>query len=99
MKVLHLQTGCRLHFGLIELAAGEPMRFAGLGLMLDQPNFELAFSAAESFTVDASPIESQNPTADSKDEFESRIGAAIRQRARLWWLALNNAPLPAMCGC
>ncbi len=83
MKVLHLQTGCRLHFGLIELASGEPMRFAGLGLMLDQPNFELAFSAAESFTVDASPIESQNPTADSKDEFESRIGAAIRQRQAL----------------
>lgn len=92
MKVLHLRTGCRLHFGLIELAAGEPMRFAGLGLMLDQPNFELAFSAAESFTIDASHIEppspaaadaSANSTADSKAEFESRIGAAIRQRQTL----------------
>lgn len=92
MKVLHLRSGCRLHFGLMELAAGEPMRFAGLGLMLDQPNFELAFSAAESSTVDVSSIELPSPatadasagiTADILAEFESRIHAAIRQRQAL----------------
>ena len=92
MKVLHLRTGCRLHFGLMELAAGEPMRFAGLGLMLDQPSFELAFSAAESPALEVSlperPVAATAVAAtvaatDIKAEFEGRILAAIRQRRTL----------------
>lgn len=71
MKVLRLRTGCRLHFGLMELAAKEPLQYAGLGLMLDQPGFELSFASAElpagdsllddsiaiAITVDASEVE------------------------------------------
>ncbi len=48
MNVLHLRTGCRLHFGLMELAADEPWRYAGLGMMLDAPGFEISFADARS---------------------------------------------------
>lgn len=72
MKVLHLRTGCRLHFGLMELAAKEPLQYAGLGLMLDQPGFELSITSVDlptgdsrvdgssitpAITVDASEVE------------------------------------------
>ena len=42
--LLEVRTGCRLHFGLMELADGRPLRFGGLGLMLDQPGWHLRFS-------------------------------------------------------
>ncbi|MEY4566565.1 MAG: hypothetical protein RLY14_1535, partial [Planctomycetota bacterium] len=32
-----LSTGTRLHCGLLETAPGEPLRFGGLGLMVEQP--------------------------------------------------------------
>ncbi|MEO8270888.1 MAG: hypothetical protein ABI557_14285, partial [Aureliella sp.] len=92
MKVLHLRTGCRLHFGLMELAAGEPLRFAGLGLMLDQPNFQLAFSEANSLIsrveqcdlpTAATERVSANATEAYNAEYEGRIWAAIRQRQTL----------------
>lgn len=35
-------TGCRIHFGLAEIAADEPNRYAGLGLALDNPGFEVS---------------------------------------------------------
>lgn len=42
--MLEVRTGCRLHFGLMEVAAGAPHRFAGLGLMLARPGFVLNFA-------------------------------------------------------
>lgn len=45
MLLLEVRTGCRLHFGLLELAEGHPLRFGGLGLMLDQPGWHLQFSS------------------------------------------------------
>ncbi len=41
--MLEVSTGSRLHFGLLELAAGQPLRFGGLGLMLDEPGWLLRF--------------------------------------------------------
>lgn len=35
--MLEIRTGCRLHFGLMELAPDQPHRFAGLGLMVQSP--------------------------------------------------------------
>lgn len=43
--MLELRTGCRLHFGLMELAEGSPGRFAGLGVMLSEPTMVLRVSA------------------------------------------------------
>ncbi|MEZ6136883.1 MAG: hypothetical protein R3C53_18465 [Pirellulaceae bacterium] len=42
--MFEIQTGCRLHFGLMELAEGQAQRFGGLGLMLDRPGWRLRFS-------------------------------------------------------
>lgn len=89
MKVLHLRTGCRLHFGLMELAPGEPLRFAGMGLMLTQPSFELAFSATGSSTAEPAPpsdltaIDPADFTAETKLELARRIAAVQKQRQRL----------------
>ncbi|MCA9132029.1 MAG: hypothetical protein KDA45_02700 [Planctomycetales bacterium] len=44
--MLQVRTGGRLHLGLMELAAGETLRFGGLGLMLSSPQLVLEFSAA-----------------------------------------------------
>ncbi len=46
--MLDVRTGSRLHFGLMELAAGEPLRYAGLGLMLDEPGWVIRMSSAKS---------------------------------------------------
>lgn len=68
MNTLHLRTGSRLHFGLMELAAEEPLRYAGLGLMLDQPGFELSFTSLGCSTDTSSTIDSPtaNPRAGSR---------------------------------
>lgn len=42
--MLEVVTGSRLHFGLLELAAGQPLRFGGLGLMLEEPGWVLRFA-------------------------------------------------------
>lgn len=42
--LLELRTGCRLHFGLMELAANAPCRYAGLGVMLSEPSMHLRIS-------------------------------------------------------
>ena len=40
-RLLELSTGCRLHFGLLELAEGQPNRYGGMGLMLETPKLHL----------------------------------------------------------
>ena len=44
-RLLELSTGCRLHFGLLELAEGQPNRYGGLGLMLETPKLRLRWHA------------------------------------------------------
>lgn len=44
-RLLELSTGCRLHFGLLELAEGHPNRYGGLGLMLETPQLRLRLHA------------------------------------------------------
>lgn len=39
--VIEIRTGCRIHFGLIELAPGQPHRYGGLGLALQEPGYHL----------------------------------------------------------
>ncbi|MBX3422697.1 MAG: hypothetical protein KF752_14175 [Pirellulaceae bacterium] len=55
LAVLELRTGCRLHFGLMELAQGAPQRFAGLGVMLQQPCLQLRLHYWTSDCLDNSP--------------------------------------------
>src|SRR5690606_14699868 len=71
MESLEIRTGCRLHFGLMELAAGQPLRFGGMGLMLEEPGFVLRFSARPS------------TKAIPNGEIQRRVAAQLeRQRGR-----------------
>jgi beta-ribofuranosylaminobenzene 5'-phosphate synthase len=49
-ELLEVVTGSRLHFGLLELAAGQPLRYGGLGLMLDEPGWVLRFTDSSTST-------------------------------------------------
>lgn len=50
--MLELCTGSRLHFGLLELARGQPHRFGGLGLMLKWPQLLVEVRDLEGHSVD-----------------------------------------------
>lgn len=65
--MLEVRTGCRLHFGLMELAAEEPHRFAGLGLMIQMPRVRLR--VGPELAVDACR------SADA--EINARVQAAV----------------------
>lgn len=41
--MLEVRTGCRLHFGLMELCPNQPRCFGGLGLMLTSPHLRVRF--------------------------------------------------------
>ena len=69
--LLEIRTGCRLHFGLMELADGEPLRFGGLGLMLDQPHWKLRLQHSETLQVTAA-------TSRPHDELFSRIRKVLQ---------------------
>ncbi|MEX1223067.1 MAG: hypothetical protein WEA31_00840 [Pirellulales bacterium] len=46
-----VETGCRLHFGLLSLGKSPGRRFGGVGVMLAAPRLELHVSASEQFAV------------------------------------------------
>ncbi len=88
LAAIDLTTGCRLHFGLIELAEGQPNRFGGLGLGLDGPGFPLGAHARPSQKSsrrlgddDAHACTVQLPTdlshADA-DEYRRRVEEAFQ---------------------
>lgn len=88
--MLEVVTGSRLHFGLLELASGQPMRYGGLGLMLDKPGWVLRFkknnpaspldiSTAESIATDiSSRIEQVRERMQSQLEPNSDVDFTAR---------------------
>lgn len=72
-----LRTGCRLHFGLMELAPEAPNRYAGLGVMIEQPSMMIRVSDSKqrSFAATADSIDST-----SLAEYQQRIDAWLRQQ-------------------
>ncbi len=94
MKRLHIRTGCRLHFGLMELAAHAPHRYAGLGVMLSQPHCELTFSPsvcsrkgkiAASPPADSAGLPCDEPAERSEaDEMTHKIVQVVNLRRSLW---------------
>src|SRR6187401_696760 len=50
-RVVHVIAPSRLHFGLWSLGGGEGRQFGGVGAMIEQPELELSFTAAEEFSV------------------------------------------------
>ena len=69
--MLELCTGSRLHFGLMELAAGQPHRFGGLGLML----------AAPQVCVRVAPRTAASH-ASRESELDCRVASALAQVER-----------------
>jgi beta-ribofuranosylaminobenzene 5'-phosphate synthase len=72
-----LRTGCRLHFGLMELAPQAPNRYAGLGVMIEQPSMiiRVGDSNKRRFAVTADSIDSA-----SLAEYQQRIDSWLRQQ-------------------
>lgn len=71
-RLLELSTGCRLHFGLLELAEGQPNRYGGLGLMLDAPKLRLRWHSQPNISPTDLPRTHIAPTV----EIERRIQLA-----------------------
>lgn len=71
--MLEVQTGCRIHFGLMELCAGQPLCFGGLGLMLESPGFRLRL---EGRSTGIAPILAA-PNQDLDDAVRERIQRVI----------------------
>jgi len=44
---VHVQTGARLHFGLLAVAPARGRRFGGIGVMLDAPGFRVTLKPAD----------------------------------------------------
>jgi beta-RFAP synthase len=69
--LLELRTGCRLHFGLMELAAGSPGRFAGLGVMLSEPSMVLRTSAPTNDVMSAFSLSDADQAAEPSSDVNS----------------------------
>ncbi len=74
-ELLEVRTGCRLHFGLMELAPGQPLRFGGLGLMLSEPSLQIDFRASQQTRI------AFDSAVDA--EVNHRIGAVLELRNSL----------------
>lgn len=80
-SVLELQTGCRIHFGLAELAEGQPRRYAGLGIMLAQPQLIVR--------VSTNCTESPNSTSPRLKVHQS-ISNELEHRIRQWMVSQRS---------
>lgn len=69
--MIEVRTGCRLHFGLMELAEGAPNRYAGFGVMLQSPRIQIAIGADVGL---AAEIDST-----SFEEYQQRIGTLLEK--------------------
>jgi beta-ribofuranosylaminobenzene 5'-phosphate synthase len=83
-----IQSPARLHFGLLEVCAGQDRLFGGLGAMIDQPSTQL------SLKIDPSSV-SNKPWAykiDAQEPWRSRIESVLNR-----WIASNGNPgLPSI---
>jgi beta-ribofuranosylaminobenzene 5'-phosphate synthase len=66
VELLEVRTGCRLHFGLMELCPSEALRYAGLGLMLDRPGWQLRFTHERESLPNSCAQEIDRPDANQR---------------------------------
>jgi predicted sugar kinase len=78
-----LSTGARLHCGLLETAPGEPLRFGGLGLMVEHPEVHAEIKVSSHSGIHAAGnvarerIEKQLVALEPKLSHDGRCGATI----------------------
>ena len=70
--MLELCTASRLHFGLLELAAGQPHRFGGLGLMVETPQLRVRIA-------EGAPA----PPTKESGEIDRRVHSALEHVERM----------------
>lgn len=92
--MLEIRTGCRLHFGLLELCRGEPLCFGGFGLMVDQPQWRIQMRGS---------AQSDSPRVKALDEIVRRTQQVVDLRRQLepdtsFPSEIEVAPLPLHCG-
>jgi predicted sugar kinase len=52
MAQFRIQTGSRLHFGLLAYGPHSERQFGGLGLMIDRPGIELTATSADTWSAE-----------------------------------------------
>jgi beta-ribofuranosylaminobenzene 5'-phosphate synthase len=103
IKLLEVKTGSRLHFGLFELAEGEPLRYGGLGLMLAEPGWRLRFSTKdpnqqlETVVHDCDPL-SANDIRQRIDYVRERVDSFYPHQASIQVDVLQSLPLHSGLG-
>ncbi len=80
MSAITVQTGARLHFGLLAVQAASGRNFGGVGLMVQSPGCELSVEAAAHDECLAEP-EMLARLATWRDEYRRRCPAAHRPPA------------------
>lgn len=70
--IVHVQTGARLHFGLLAVAPARGRRFGGMGVMIDQPGFSITLQRAEQDQITGSTT------------YASRIRDTVQRLHQIW---------------
>ncbi len=83
-----IQSPARLHFGLLEVCAGQDRLFGGLGAMIEQPSTQL------SLKIDPSSVPNKpwTYTIDAEEPWRSRIESVLNR----WITANGNPGLPSI---
>jgi beta-ribofuranosylaminobenzene 5'-phosphate synthase len=92
--LLELVTSCRLHFGLLELAADQPHRYGGLGLMIQAPQMRLRCDLGAH--VMTCPVEVQTRIQHVVDREAARSG--FRPPNNYWLDAIELVPMHSGLG-
>ncbi|HBE66588.1 MAG TPA: hypothetical protein DDW52_00430, partial [Planctomycetaceae bacterium] len=74
MERVDVVTGCRIHFGLAELYRGSQNCFAGIGLALAEPGFDLSL-----VSTTASPPIANRFTGPDYTEYHHRASAVLER--------------------
>ncbi|MEM7477108.1 MAG: hypothetical protein AAF483_19165 [Planctomycetota bacterium] len=80
MSILAIKTGCRLHFGLMELCKQQEGCYSGLGLMLSNPGFQLDFDLHRHATAELSSTRvtiAESVNAVDAEELIGRIQSVV----------------------
>ena len=101
--MIEVATGCRLHFGLLEIYPEAENCFGGLGIMLEDPQLKVIVDPLE-IEETSSTANDTLPTSANTSEFDFKLEELIQRRSR--WKPnekfLPNVkikqPLPMHCG-
>lgn len=77
-----IETGCRLHFGLLSVGRSTGRQFGGAGVMLDSPGYTISFELSDHDQLFVPP-ELQSRVADSLRRLRESAPTSANQRLRI----------------